>query len=91
VLAAVRDGPGCSVKDSFGALELGGLGFDELFEANATIGMRPGAQRVAEGFAQAGGAQAAADAVEDLLRPEHDPRRSGSTASVAITGSPGNT
>jgi MGT family glycosyltransferase len=33
----------------------------------ATIAKRPGAQRVAQGFAAAGGARAAADAVEELL------------------------
>lgn len=38
---------------------------------HATIPMRPGAERVAEAFAQAGGARAAADAVEELL-PDHD-------------------
>jgi MGT family glycosyltransferase len=38
---------------------------------HTTMGMRPGAQRVAESFAHAGGATAAADAVEELLRPEH--------------------
>jgi UDP:flavonoid glycosyltransferase YjiC (YdhE family) len=37
---------------------------------HATIDMRPGAQRVAESFARAGGAQAAADAVEELLPAE---------------------
>jgi MGT family glycosyltransferase len=36
----------------------------------ATIGMRAGAQSVAEVFARAGGAQAAADAVEEVLVPE---------------------
>lgn len=33
VLAAVQDGPGCSVKDSFATLDLGRRGFDQLFEA----------------------------------------------------------
>src|SRR5437660_9690028 len=33
VLAAVQDGPGCSVKDSFATLDLGRAGFDELFQA----------------------------------------------------------
>ncbi|HEY6399440.1 MAG TPA: hypothetical protein VIX82_18500 [Solirubrobacteraceae bacterium] len=33
VLAAVQDGPGCSVKDSFATLDLDRLGFDELFQA----------------------------------------------------------
>jgi hypothetical protein len=28
------DGPGCSVKDSFGTLDLARWGFDELFEAH---------------------------------------------------------
>jgi MGT family glycosyltransferase len=58
---------------------------------HATIRLRPGAQRVAQAFARAGGAQAAADAVEELLRPEHGTRRSGSAAAVTTTaGSPGN-
>lgn len=33
VLRSAQDGPGCSVKDSFADLELGRLGFDELFRA----------------------------------------------------------
>jgi hypothetical protein len=33
------------------------------------MGMRAGAQRVADGFAAAGGAVAAADAIEELLSP----------------------
>jgi MGT family glycosyltransferase len=36
----------------------------------ATIRMRPGAQQIAKAFAQAGGADAAANAVEELLPPE---------------------
>jgi MGT family glycosyltransferase len=41
---------------------------------HATIRMRSGAQRVADAFARAGGAQAAADAVEELLPQQHHPR-----------------
>ena len=33
VLASTQAGPGCSVKDSFAALDLATLGFEELFEA----------------------------------------------------------
>jgi hypothetical protein len=33
VLRSVQDGPGCSVKDSFDALDLAPMGFDELFRA----------------------------------------------------------
>jgi hypothetical protein len=33
VLQSVRDGPGCSVKDSFAELDFARLGFVELFEA----------------------------------------------------------
>jgi MGT family glycosyltransferase len=47
---------------------------------HATIGMRPGAQHVAEAFARAGGAQAAADAIEELL--PHDPPDSNKTADL---------
>lgn len=54
---------------------------------HATIGMRPGAQHVAETFARAGGAQAAADAIEELL--PHDPPDSSKTADLTTAaGSP---
>ena len=33
VLRLADDGPGCSVKDGFGKLDLAGWGFDELFQA----------------------------------------------------------
>ena len=33
VVRSAQDGPGCSIKDSFADLELGRLGFDELFQA----------------------------------------------------------
>jgi UDP:flavonoid glycosyltransferase YjiC (YdhE family) len=36
----------------------------------AAVSMKAGAQRAAQGFARAGGAQAAADAVEEILVPE---------------------
>ncbi len=47
---------------------------------NATIRMRPGAQRVAQAFARAGGAPAAADAVEELLGPPETSRIPSSSA-----------
>ena len=34
VLRCAQDGPGCAVKDSFAALDLAPLGFDELFRAS---------------------------------------------------------
>ena len=33
VLQSVQDGPGCSVKDSFGTLDLAPMGFDQFFRA----------------------------------------------------------
>ena len=59
---------------------------ERLREAvRATIRMRPGAQGVAEAFARAGGAQAAADAVEELLAPEHGTRHSRPATAVTTT------
>jgi MGT family glycosyltransferase len=55
----------------------------------ATIRMRPGAQRVAEAFSHAGGARAAADAVEELLPAGDGPRHSISAATQTHTRQPG--
>jgi MGT family glycosyltransferase len=50
----------------------------------AAIGKRPGAERVARGFAAAGGAAAAADEVEELLAE----RGRGGAGARAVSGSP---
>ncbi len=55
----------------------------------ATIRMRPGAQRVAEAFTHAGGASAAADAVEELLSATDRPRHSSSAVAGTNAGQPG--
>ncbi len=55
----------------------------------ATIRMRLGAQRVAEAFTQAGGARAAADAVEELLPATIGSRDSTPAATVTNAGPPG--
>jgi MGT family glycosyltransferase len=57
---------------------------------NAAMTMGPGAERVAKAFAQAGGAQAAADTVEELLAPGHGIQHSRPATAVTTTaGLPG--
>jgi MGT family glycosyltransferase len=52
---------------------------------HATIRMRAGAQDVAQAFAQAGGAHAAADTVDELLTPPYAHQESNPAATVTTT------
>jgi MGT family glycosyltransferase len=52
----------------------------------ATVRMRAGAQIVAQGLAQAGGAHAAADTVEELLSPQHSPRQTSAPSAITTAG-----